>query len=210
MPYLSSTLFMIALVAGALTSIAAFCLLLSAIFPKAVTSAEEAFADRPLRSALLGVPAFVIPTVISVALLNAPLIGARLVGILLSALLAAIFFLGFAGVTRRIGVALAEPEAQPYTRSIRGTAVAFFSMLLPAIGWFVVTPLLIASASGSVLLGFMKRRSPEVIPVSLAKAELQHLPPSGLGYALVSEHTYPSRTDVSYAQPTELSYGRGQ
>ena len=84
-----------------------------------------------------------------------------LIGLVLLAFLAAVTAIGLAGLVACVGQRIADlrnHDMSPLARLVWGTLTVGFAALLPFIGWFVLTPILLMVAFGAAVLGWRNRK----------------------------------------------------
>jgi len=149
----------VAVALGLFVAISSYWLLVRALWPAFVAGAERRFTERPAMSVLTGLPLAVLFAVGDGKLigLGHPLL--RVAGLLLAALAVGFTLAGAAGVAARVGegVASARDEERPWARLGRGGLILLASCLVPAVGWFVILPVMLLGGLGAGVLSLARR-----------------------------------------------------
>ena len=168
MPYFGSTLFIVALLLGALASLLGAVYLVFALARSKVRGAAEVLEQRPFASVLLALPiAFALVLLIAVLSNLGPL--GQGMAFIWAALTGAAIALGLAVSSLRVGLGLDCEQSRPATESLgRGALTILLSSLLPFLGWFIVLPLAVLGGLGASALSALaaRRIAPTVSPVS--------------------------------------------
>jgi hypothetical protein len=147
-------------IAALLAVFVCYWLVVVALFPAAVTKAQEQY-NRPFRLIMAGV--LTILPVIGLAILcfkfKNPVF--QLTGSVLWGLIVALGLVGSTGLAQRVGQGLKSPldEAQPWRRVYRGGSVLALVFLLPFVGWFVILPITLITGVGAVILSCFAARN---------------------------------------------------
>lgn len=161
MPYLSSTLFFVAVVGALFASILGMLLVVLGLWPGFSARAEEAISSKPVRSMAFGLPALAAILAVSALLLGVPSPPARLLGVLVLGTGAALTLCGLTGVVLRVGRGLGG-DARPGDVAVRrGATALLLAWLFPLLGWFVVLPLSLAAGLGAAFEALLSR-APQV------------------------------------------------
>ena len=152
-------LILLLLIAG----LAAYFLVLNALFGSRVTRTMSIAQSMPGRSFGIGLVNFLFFTVIALVLLSiaenaGPFIRGVLTipAIILLALLAIALSLGLAGMSNLIGERI-FPDLPVWKQTLWGTVCLSLACALPFIGWFLLLPYVGFVGIGAVLLGFLQR-----------------------------------------------------
>ncbi|MGI9234810.1 MAG: hypothetical protein ACR2RD_14345 [Woeseiaceae bacterium] len=156
--------FFIVLLVLVLVSFVALMTFLAAVFRETNERSKSAMLWAPLRTVLTGLAGYAVLGGIAawlyseafiVRLLETEVVTAFLVpAVIVTALPMLLSLLGAPGVFSYLGDRLAElhgGEMNGLRRTAMGTLTAVFAALFPIIGWFVVTPCLLASSFGAGL-----------------------------------------------------------
>lgn len=148
-------------------------LLLSAnLFPQASERAAERLTQHPARSFGIGL-LLTLPTGLLIAVLMQAAGGmVQLFGWALLLGLLAVASIGASGLASMLGRRM-TPHATPSAALIRGAVVLECSAILPLLGWFVATPLLIIWSVGAGLPTLRRTARPIAPP-----AEVHHATPT--------------------------------
>lgn len=150
-------------------SLAAYFLIIGALFGSRVDKTQRVINQMPGRSFGVGFVNFLFFGVILIALFtitdgNANRINSVLRVILLiptfalTALLTAILSLGIAGMVQVLGERI-FPDLTGLRRSVSSTVISAFACALPFVGWFLLLPYLALTGFGAVILGFFQRQN---------------------------------------------------
>lgn len=154
---------LVVLLSVLLVSIVAFGVLCQALLPELMARGSLNLTTRPFRSALVGLINVLFFGLLALALVatRRPLI--RLLGTIVGVLVLGVVSVGIVVVGRVVGERL-RPDGEPIRQQVLGTAALGLSMLLPVVGWYLVTVLAGLSGSGAFILGAVWR-SPPARPV---------------------------------------------
>ena len=143
--------------------LAAYFLVVSALFPNRVARTKSAIQSTPARSFGIGLVNFVFFAVIAIALFSGaeksgPFIKTLLTipALLITALLATMLSFGLAGMTSLIGERIL-PELTSWRQSILGTVCLCFACAPPFVGWFLLFPYAGLVGIGAFILGLFQR-----------------------------------------------------
>ena len=160
------------LIAGFLTALTAFELLLAALFPRRHDAAARTLCARTGASVGVGV-AVVAVVAVAVALLSqlgGP--GKFAAALVLSA---ASFLLagGLAAVSRIVGERMPSPAdvGRPWRATLRGGVTCGLAFAVPFVGWFLLTSASIVAGVGAVTLSALSpARAPDAPPTEIGAA----------------------------------------
>jgi hypothetical protein len=143
--------------------LAAFFLVLNALFSERVTKAKLVVQSMPARSFGIGLVNFVFFFVIAAVLLSvAENAGPFIRGILtIPALIILVFLvivlsLGLAGMSNLLGERI-FPDFSSWKQTFWGTVCLSLACALPFVGWFLLLPYVCFVGIGAVILGFFQR-----------------------------------------------------
>jgi len=121
------------------------------LFPGAAERGRQAVTDSPKRTVGLGIVLMLTLGLGSLVLLGAPLPLGKLLGWIVLLWLLSIAAVGLAGVARLVAerIQSMDPLMAAYPAYIRAAAFLVGACLLPALGWFVVAPMLLAASLGA-------------------------------------------------------------
>jgi hypothetical protein len=164
------------LIAGFLTTLVAFQLLLAAVFPAWAGRTADVLRRRTLASGLVGAGVLVMTIVVAAVAMS--LLGklggpGKLANALLVAALTIPSVLGLATVSRFVGERMPSPvdADRPWRATLRGGVTCALAFATPVVGWFVVLPAALATGLGAVTLALFERApAPDVAPVAAAEA----------------------------------------
>ena len=154
---IASVLSVTLLTVGIFAILVCYWLATVALFPRFVRASNRRF-DSPGKSFLIGLTGF-LPGGLGLALAQNGG-GLALVGMSLLTPVLFLAFAGSAGLAQRIGTGLASPadRNQPWKRVLRGGIVLVFIMLLPFIGWFLVTGVVLTTGFGAAIRSLVQIR----------------------------------------------------
>lgn len=143
----------------------------AALFGEHVARCSDHFS-RPVRTTLVGLLVFVIPTAVGIAVLNAAPASLKWVGLLMVAAPILAGLVGSAGLARRIGVGLPTPEdaAQPWRAVLRGGSVLALTFLLPILGQLLLIPLVLAAGTGAAVFSWWSERRAHRVAMAASMA----------------------------------------
>ena len=144
-------------------SLAAYFLVIGALFPKRVEKTQRAIHQFTARSFGVGFVNFLFFGVIAIVLFSvAENASGFLKGILtipalvITGLLALLITFGLSSVVNELGARL-FPEHTTWRRTLWGTVVLSFACALPFVGWFLLLPYVSLVGIGAVIVGFFQR-----------------------------------------------------
>lgn len=144
-------------------SLAAYFLVVGALFASRVTKTQRVINQMPGRSFLVGLVNFLFFGVIAVILFSVAENAGGAIKVILTipalsitALLTVILSFGFAGMVNMVGERIL-PEHSSLKKSAWGTVILAFACALPFVGWFLLLPYAGLVGFGAVILGFFQR-----------------------------------------------------
>lgn len=152
-----------------LSSIVAFGVLCQALLPELIARGSRNLTRRPFRSALVGLINVLFFGLLALALIATRRPPIRLLGAILGVLVLGVVSVGIVVVGRVVGERL-RPDDEPVRQQVLGTTTLGVSMLLPFVGWYLLTVLAGLSGSGAFILGAVWR--PERPPAQVEDEEL--------------------------------------
>jgi len=145
------------------TSLCAYFLVVSALFPKRVEKTQRAINQFAARSFGVGFVNFLFFGVIAIVLFSiAENASGFLKGVLTipalvtTGLLALLITFGLSSVVNELGARL-FPEQSTWKRTLWGTVILSFACALPFVGWFLLLPYVSLVGIGAVIVGFFQR-----------------------------------------------------
>ena len=168
MPYLGSTVFVVALVALFSLTVTAYWLAASSLAPGFVSRAEQRWRRRPVVGLLLGSVIGGIGGLLAVVALAVEHPVPKLAGAAIVMALGLFALAGTTGLARRLGRGLASPsdEGRAWFWVLKGGAVLVLLMLMPFVGWFVIAPIALlgglGAATQAIVVGLLHGSSPEL------------------------------------------------
>jgi hypothetical protein len=143
--------------------LAAYFLVVNALFPKRVTQTRSAAQTMKARSFGIGLVNFVFFAVIVLVLFSVaenagPFLRVILTipALLILALLAILLSLGLAGMAALVGEQIL-PDLSAWKQMLWGTVCLALACALPFVGWFLLLPYVGFVGIGAVILGFVQR-----------------------------------------------------
>jgi hypothetical protein len=144
-------------------SLAAYFLVVNALFPRRVAKTKSIIQSMPARSFGIGLVNFLFFAVIAMVLFSvAENTGPFLRGILtipavvILALIAIVLSLGLAGMSNVIGEQIFS-DFPVWKNNLWGTVCLSLACALPFVGWFLLLPYVGFVGIGAVILGFFQR-----------------------------------------------------
>lgn len=145
--------------------LAAYFLVINALFAKRVAKAQRIINQMPGRAIGIGLVNFLFFSVIVMILLSVAenMEGAIKViltipALLIAALMTIILSFGLAGMVNLVGERIL-PEHSSLKKTVWGTMMLTFASALPFVGWFLLLPYVVFLGFGAVILGFFQRDS---------------------------------------------------
>lgn len=141
--------------------IIAMMILIGALLPDVGRHTQAAVQRSPWRSFFVGLINTIFVFGVVAILSN---IGSDLLGLLAALILAAFAFvmtLGLSGVVSLLGHRLSQmqqSDMSPLHQTIWSTLILEFACVLPFIGWFLVTPILMMISFGGAVLAWRNRK----------------------------------------------------
>ena len=143
--------------------LAAYFLVIGALFSKRVAKTQRVINQMTGRSFLVGLVNFLFFGVIAVILFSvadnaggAIRVILTVPALLITALLILILSFGLAGMVTVLGERIL-PEHSFLKKSVWGTVILTFACALPFVGWFLLLPYTGLVGFGAVILGFFQR-----------------------------------------------------
>ena len=145
--------------------LAAYFLVIGALFANRVTRAQRVINQMPARAIGVGLVNFLFFGVIAMILFSvaentngAIKVILTLPALLITVLLAITLSLGLAGMVNVLGERIL-PEHSSLKKSEWGSVILSFACALPFVGWFLLLPYAALLGFGAVILGFVQRDS---------------------------------------------------
>ena len=145
--------------------LAAYFLVIGALFANRVTRAQRVINQMPARAIGVGLVNFLFFGVIAMILFSvaentngAIKVILTLPALLITVLLAITVSLGLAGMVNVLGERIL-PEHSPLKKSVWGSVIVSFACALPFVGWFLLLPYAALLGFGAVILGLFQRGS---------------------------------------------------
>ena len=143
--------------------LAAYFLVVNALFPQRIAKTKSMIQSMPARSFGIGVVNFVFFAVIALVLLSvAENAGPFIKGILtipavvILASLIIVLSMGLAGMSNFIGERI-FPDLSIWKQTLWGTVCLSLACALPFVGWFLLFPYVGFAGIGAVILGYFQR-----------------------------------------------------
>jgi len=143
--------------------LAAYFLVVNALFPQRIAKTKSMIQSMPARSFGIGVVNFVFFAVIALVLFSvAENAGPFIKGILtipatiILASLTIVLSMGLAGMSNLIGERI-FPDLSVWKQTLWGTVCLSLACALPFVGWFLLFPYIGFAGIGAVILGYFQR-----------------------------------------------------
>lgn len=143
--------------------LAAYFLVVNALFPQRIAKTKSMIQSMPARSFGIGVVNFVFFAVIALVLFSvAENAGPFIKGILtipatiILASLTIVLSMGLAGMSNIIGERI-FPDLSVWKQTLWGTVCLSLACALPFVGWFLLFPYIGFAGIGAVILGYFQR-----------------------------------------------------
>lgn len=143
--------------------LAAYFLVVGALFANRVAKAQRVINQMPGRAIGVGLVNFLFFGVIAMILFSVAentrgviQVILTIPALLIAALLTIILSFGLAGMVNLVGERIL-PEHSSLRRSVWGTVLLTFACSLPFVGWFLLLPYAALLGFGAVILGFLQR-----------------------------------------------------
>ena len=145
--------------------LAAYFLVIGALFASRVTRAQRVIDQMPGRAIGVGLVNFIFFGVIAMILFSvaentsgAIKVILTMPALVIAALLIILLSFGLAGMVNVVGERIL-PEHSPLKKSVWGSVLLTFACALPFVGWFLLLPYTALLGFGAVILGFFQRDS---------------------------------------------------
>jgi sorbitol-specific phosphotransferase system component IIBC len=144
-------------------SLAAYFLVLGALFANRIAKTQRVINQMSGRSFLVGLVNFLFFSVIAIALFSVAENASGVIrfvltvpALIITALLMILLSFGLAGMIHALGERIL-PEYSSLKRTVWGTAILAFACALPFVGWFLLFPYTGLTGFGATILGFFQR-----------------------------------------------------
>lgn len=144
-------------------ALAAYFLVIGALFTKRVTKTQRVIAAMPGRSFAVGLVNFLFFGVIALVLFSVAGNAGNFVkviliipALLISATLAIMLSFGLTGTVNLLGERIL-PEVNTWQRTVFGAMILTFACFLPVVGWFLLFPYVGFVGIGAFILGLFQR-----------------------------------------------------
>lgn len=131
------------------------------LFTNRTQIAQRAIVARPWRAFFGGLALMLIVGTFALALVANPLPLAKLFGIVILLALLSVAAIGAGGLSSLVGERMQpmDPSLSAYKAVGRGAAIVVGATLLPFVGWWVFTPIVLAISLGAGVSAIMARTS---------------------------------------------------
>jgi hypothetical protein len=139
----------------------ALILTLTSLLPTASRASQTALNRAPWRAFFIGLANYLFLGGISLVLLSTEIPFLTTPGLLIATFLLSVTAIGLTGLARLAGERLGELSGQdrsPLQQLIWGALSLGLAGLLPFIGWFVLTPILLLASFGAAVLAWRNRK----------------------------------------------------
>ena len=144
-------------------SLAAYFLVIGALFANRVAKAQRVINQTPGRAIGVGLVNFLFFGVIAMILFSVAENTSGVIQVILTipalligALLIIILSFGLAGLVNVVGEQIL-PEYSSLKKTVWGTVMLTFACAIPFVGWFLLLPYVVFLSFGAVVLGFFQR-----------------------------------------------------
>lgn len=137
---------------------------LAALLPNLSRRSQAALSKRPWRAFFIGLANYIFLGAISLVLFNLNIDLLGLLGLLILTFLFGVTLLGLPGLAWLTGGRLAQlrqQEMSAFKQLVWGTITLELAALLPVLGWFLLTPILLMTAFGAAVLAWRHPRQLE-------------------------------------------------
>ncbi|HRK20250.1 MAG TPA: hypothetical protein PLX06_00475 [Fimbriimonadaceae bacterium] len=137
------------------------------LFPQKTQVAQNALTGKPWMSFFGGLILLIVGGGFGVALSANPIPGVKLFGAVILLALLSVAVVGAGGLSFLIGQRMQpmDPSLSAYKAVGRGAAIVVTATLLPFVGWWVFTPVVLAMSLGAGVSALLSRQ-PSVIEVA--------------------------------------------
>lgn len=145
--------------------LAAFIVVLHALLPKVSERSKAALQQSPWRAFFIGLANYLFLGGVSLVLLGTEIELLSLIGLVIAAFLSGVTAIGFVGLVMLVGERLTSLHGQqisPLKQLIGGGVAVSLAGLLPLLGWFVLTPILLMLSFGAAVLAWRNRKQMEI------------------------------------------------
>lgn len=143
--------------------LAAYFLVVNALFPQRIAKTKAIIQSMPARSFGIGLVNFVFFAVIAMVLLSVaentgPFVRGILIipAVIILVFLAIVLSFGLTGMANFIGERI-FPDVSTWKQTLWGTVSLSLACALPFVGWFLLLPYVGFVGIGAVILGFFQR-----------------------------------------------------
>ncbi|VAW37432.1 hypothetical protein MNBD_CHLOROFLEXI01-3352 [hydrothermal vent metagenome] len=151
----------IALFSGA--TLATLLVLLPTLLPNSVQRAQQIAQNSPGRSLLIGLVNALFFGVLIAIFSQGGELGGLIAAIILLALLM-VTAVGLAGLTQIVQERL-YPDSGGVKVGLKTAVLIITASLLPLLGWFVLTPVLLLISLGAAIIAFVRRKTDDSAPL---------------------------------------------
>lgn len=137
----------------------ALMLVLTLLFPQRAQVVQTTITERPWRAFFVGLSLLLVVGTLALALSANPVPAVKLVGIVMLLALLSVAALGAGGLSLLIGQRMQpmDPSLSAYKAVGRGAAIVVAATLLPLVGWWVFTPIVLAMSLGAGVSAMLSR-----------------------------------------------------
>ncbi len=155
---------LVILIVIAVASQAALTVLVAALLPRPVNRSHAAILRAPRRAFFIGLANYLLLGAVSLLLLSTGIPPLGVIALVIIAAVLVITFFGLVGLTRLLGERLSTLAGREFSglkQLLWGAVCLELALLLPGLGWFVLTPILLMVSFGATVLGWLSRPSVE-------------------------------------------------
>jgi len=150
--------------------LAALTVLLSALLPQAAERAQAALLRSPRRAFFIGLVNYLFLGAVSLLLLSTDIPPLAVIALVIIGAVLVVTFFGLVGLTRLLGERLsmlAGRDMPGLKQLLWGTVCLELAALLPVVGWFLLTPILLMVSFGATVLSWFRRPSKESVEATV-------------------------------------------
>ncbi len=152
---------LLVVLAATIACLLALILFVAAMFPGTTQRGRAAIARTPWQAFFIGLVNYLFFGGISLALFSTEVEFLGLIGLILLSFLIIVTALGLPGLVTLLGERLAAMREHPMSKwqqTIWGALIIEFAVLLPFVGWFILSPILLMLSFGTAILAWRHRK----------------------------------------------------
>ena len=157
---MNETIQLILVMLVSLPTVGALLLLLTILIPGPVSRAQNVVSQRSRRSFIVGLVNLLFFTILAAVLSNGGDFGGLLALLVILAVIS-VAAIGLSGMMQLLRLRMYPPDqattVSPLQTAVRAALLLLLAMLTPIIGWFVLTPILLAVGLGAGIMAIVQR-----------------------------------------------------